>query len=150
MVSTPRGIVESLHMNARSSKSRRRKEVVAAVIEQDGTVLIAQRRPGSRFGGLWEFPGGKVERGETAEAALCREIQEELGVRISVASDPPITVDWDYDHIRVRLSVFRARIRSGIPRALDHAALRWVAVADLPDLPLLPADQPVAARLLSG
>ncbi len=125
-----------------------RRVVVAAVIVQHGAVLVAQRDPASRFPGLWEFPGGKVEPGETQEAALRREIREELGVDISVRSEPPIsTVKWDYDHARVLLVALRADIVSGTPRPLDHAAIRWIAAEDLTGLPFLPADRPIAARL---
>ncbi|MBU8912637.1 MAG: (deoxy)nucleoside triphosphate pyrophosphohydrolase [Spirochaetales bacterium] len=122
--------------------------VVAAVIVRRGTVLVAQRNAASRFAGLWEFPGGKVEPGETREAALRREIREELGVDISIRPEPPIsTVEWDYDHARVRLVALRADIMTGTPRPLDHAELKWVAAKDLTDLPLLPADRPIAACL---
>ncbi|MCK4514366.1 MAG: (deoxy)nucleoside triphosphate pyrophosphohydrolase [Spirochaetaceae bacterium] len=128
-----------------------RRVVVAAVIVRRGTVLVAQRDAASRFAGLWEFPGGKVEPGETQEAALRREIREELGVDISVRSEPPIsTVKWDYDHARVLLVALRADIVSGTPRPLDHAAIRWIAAEDLTDLPLLPADRRIAARLQAG
>ncbi len=125
-----------------------RRVVVAAVIVRSGMVLVAQRHAPSRFPGLWEFPGGKVEPGETQEAALRREIREELGVDISVRSEPPIgTVKWDYDHARVLLIALRADIVSGTPRPLDHAAVRWVAAEELSALPLLPADRPIAISL---
>jgi len=125
-----------------------RRVVVAAVIVRRGTVLVAQRNAASRFAGLWEFPGGKVEPGETREVALLREIREELGVDISIRPEPPIgTVEWDYDHARVRLVALRADIVTGTPRPLDHAELRWVAAEDLTDLPLLPADRPIAVSL---
>ncbi|MEE8440546.1 MAG: (deoxy)nucleoside triphosphate pyrophosphohydrolase [Spirochaetia bacterium] len=125
-----------------------RRVVVAAVIVQGGKVLIAQRAAGSRFAGLWEFPGGKVEHGETREEALRREIREELGVDISVRPEPPLeTVEWDYDHARVLLVALRADIVHGTPLPLDHAAIRWIAAEDLTDLQLLPADRRIAARL---
>ena len=125
-----------------------RRVVVAAVIVQRGAVLVAQRDAASRFAGLWEFPGGKVEPGETQEAALRREIREELGVDISVRPEPPIrTVKWAYDHARVLLVALRADIVRGTPRPLDHAAIRWIAAEDLAGLPFLPADQPIAAHL---
>lgn len=138
--------------NASSGRTPRaatpRRVVVAAVIVRSGTVLVAQRDAASRFAGLWEFPGGKVEPGETQEAALRREIREELGVDISVRSEPPIsTVKWDYDHARVLLVALRADIVSGTPRPLDHAAVRWIAGEDLTALPLLPADRPIATSL---
>jgi len=125
-----------------------RREVVAAVIVQRGAVLVAQRDAKSRFPGLWEFPGGKVEPGETREAALRREIREELGVDVSIRWEAPVqTVSWDYELARVLLIALRADIIAGTPRPLDHAAIRWVATEDLTDLPLLPADRPIAARL---
>jgi 8-oxo-dGTP diphosphatase len=122
--------------------------VVAAIIEDRGRVLVARRRADSQFAGLWEFPGGKVEAGETRVAALQREIREELGIQIAVRPEPPVeTVAWDYEHARVLLVAFRSDIVSGTPQLLDHEALDWVPVAELADLPLLPADRPVAARL---
>lgn len=125
-----------------------RRVVVAAVIVQRGAVLVAQRDAASRFAGLWEFPGGKVEPGETREAALRREISEELGVDIVVRSQPPVdTVEWDYDHAHVVLIALLADIVSGTPRPLDHAAIRWIPIEDLTELPLLPADRPIAVRL---
>jgi len=125
-----------------------RREVVAAVFVRDGRFLAAQRGAHAKLAGLWEFPGGKVEDGESRETALAREMREELGVEIDVvSSDPVASVDWDYDHVRVRLIALRAEIVSGTPRTLDHDSLRWVTAHELLNLPLVPADRPIAERL---
>ena len=133
------------------SPSGGRRTVVAAILWKEDRVLIARRhgtgvKPG--IDGRWEFPGGKVEPGETHEAALEREIAEELGVRISIADARPVaTTEFDYDHARIRLVAYRAVLVSGAIRPLDHAELRWVTPDQLGDYDLLPADRPIAARL---
>ena len=104
-------------------------EVVAAVIERDGRILITRRPSGAHLGGLWEFPGGKPEPGETPEAALRREIEEELGASISVGEKIE-TVDWRYPDKHVRLDFFRCVIH-GEPRPLEGQEMAWVAPADL-------------------
>ncbi len=101
------------------------QEIAVGVIERAGRVLIGRRKPGGLLGGLWEFPGGRVESGETAEEALRRELREELGVE--VAGIAPLTdVTHAYSHLRVTLHVFRCRLRRGTPRANVHDALEWV------------------------
>jgi 8-oxo-dGTP diphosphatase len=127
------------------SRSEHRIAVVAAVIEQDGRFLLARRRAGTRFGGQWEFPGGKMEPGESRSDTLRREIREELGVETIVRDAEPVaTVKWDYDHGRVELVAVRAEILSGEPAALDHDELGWFAPAEMEDINLMPADRPVA------
>jgi mutator protein MutT len=119
--------------------------VVAAVIERDGRILVARRAAHSKLAGSWEFPGGKVEAGESHEAALARELHEELRVTARIAPGPPVAVsDWEYDHAHVRLVGLRAEIVSGDPVPLDHSELRWVTHEELDALPLLPADRPIA------
>lgn len=119
-------------------------EVVAAVIrDAAGRVLLAQRRPGGPHGDLWEFPGGKVEAGESPEEALAREIREELGVAIRVG-ERLTRVDHAYPHLHIRLSAYRARIREGTLRALHCQAFCWVAPERLLDRPMPEADLPVA------
>jgi 8-oxo-dGTP diphosphatase len=123
-------------------------DVVAAVIERDGRILIARRPPALHLGGLWEFPGGKRQPGESAAAALEREIREELGATVTVG---PLleTVDWTYPEKRVRLSFFRCAI-DGEPRALEGQELAWVRPAELGAYEFPPADAVLLARLGSA
>ena len=123
-------------------------EVVAAVIEREGRILIARRPAALHLGGLWEFPGGKQKPDEGARHALEREIREELGVGVTVG---PLleTVDWTYPEKRVRLSFFRCAIE-GEPRALEGQEIAWVAPSDLPRYQFPPADAALVARLSRG
>jgi 8-oxo-dGTP diphosphatase len=122
-------------------------EVAAAVIERpDGTFLLAQRPEGKPYPGYWEFPGGKIEDGEAAAAALARELREELGIAVR-ESTPWITRVYAYTHATVRLHFFRVRAWDGEPRPLEDQAIKWQAV-DAPDVsPMLPANAPVLAAL---
>jgi 8-oxo-dGTP diphosphatase len=123
--------------------------VVAAVIEgDDGRVLVSRRPPGSHMAGLWEFPGGGVEPGEAAEAALARELEEELGVEISV--EAPITFAWHHEERgSILLLFYRASIGSGVPRGLQGQEVAWLPVATLHELDTPPADAELV-RLLQG
>jgi 8-oxo-dGTP diphosphatase len=120
-------------------------EVVAAVIEHEGRILIARRPAALHLGGLWEFPGGKQKPGESATLALEREIREELGVMVTVGPLLEI-VDWVYPEKRVRLSFFRCTIE-GAPRALEGQELAWVRPADLARYEFPPADAVLLDRL---
>ena len=123
-------------------------QVVAAVIERDGLVLACRRRADRSAGGLWEFPGGKIEPGETAEQALRREIAEELGVEIRVVGE--LTADVTVVGGRsIRLVCLRATLLDAAPESsIDHDELRWMLPADLPSLEWADPDLP-AVRLLS-
>ncbi len=123
-------------------------EVVAAVIERQGKVLITRRPAGAHLGGLWEFPGGKPQPGETSEEALRREIREELGAEVSVG-ELIEAADWAYPDRRLRLSFFRCRLR-GEPRPLEGQELAWVAPADLGRYAFPPADAALIERLSLG
>ena len=118
--------------------------VVCALIEREGEVLLAKRAPGSRLGGLWEFPGGKVEPGETAEAALHRELKEELDCQVRVREALPV-VRFAYDWVEIDLSPFVCELTpaSPPPRALEHSDLVWVSWKDVAKFELAPADVPV-------
>ncbi|WP_448594415.1 A/G-specific adenine glycosylase [Thermoflexus hugenholtzii] len=105
-------------------------DVTAGVIEADGRVLIAQRPLQGMLGGLWEFPGGKVEPGESLEECLRRELREELGIEVEVG-EPVLTLRHTYTHMRITLHVFRCRIRSGTPQPIGCADVRWVPIAEL-------------------
>ncbi len=120
-------------------------EVVAAVIERDGKLLITRRPEGSHLSGLWEFPGGKPQPGETFEQALRREIAEELGAEVSVGERIE-TIEWQYPDKRVRLVFFRCDVR-GEPRPLEGQEMAWVTPAELARYEFPPADAALIQRL---
>lgn len=122
-------------------------EVVAAVIEHDGLILACRRRPEKAAGGKWEFPGGKLEQGETHGQALVREIQEELGAAIEVTTALR-TDDTVVGGNVIRLVCLRAQLLGQPPtQSLDHDELRWVSRADLPDLDWASPDLPAVNEL---
>ena len=123
-------------------------EVVAAVIERDGKILITRRPAGTHLAGLWEFPGGKPERGESPEEALRREIREELGADASVGERLD-TIDWHYPDKRVRLLFFRCLLREE-PRPLEGQEMAWVLPADLGRYEFPAADAALIERLSRG
>jgi 8-oxo-dGTP diphosphatase len=120
--------------------------IVAAVIVMDGRVLACERSAPAEVAGRWEFPGGKVEAGETDAQALARECAEELGVRVAVGAR--VGPDVPLAHGRAVLRVFAVTLlNDDRPRALEHAAMRWLAADELDSVPWLPADQPIVAEL---
>ncbi len=127
--------------------ARRRIAVVAAVLQQpDGRFLLAQRPPGKAYAGYWEFPGGKVEPGETPVSALRRELHEELGIEVTTAH-PWLTREYDYEHAAVRLDFFRVRGWRGEAQGRERQALAWQRIGALDVAPLLPANGPILAAL---
>jgi len=123
--------------------------VVAAVLRDgQGRVLLARRLPGGPHGGLWEFPGGKVEPGEMPEEALARELVEELGIQVTVG-DEVLAVDHAYPHLRLRLIAYACTLRAGTPATLHCQDFAWVTPAELTSYPMPEADLPIA-RLLAG
>jgi len=126
-----------------------RIDVVAAIIRDDGKILITQRLDNVHLAGLWEFPGGKVEHGESLQSALQREIREELGIEISV-HDVFFTADHDYGVKYVRLHFFNCTAVTGNPRPLAVADLRWVRPDELGKYSFPPADTALIAKLQSG
>ena len=123
-----------------------RKVIVAAVIITDGRVLACERSAPPEVAGRWEFPGGKVEAGETDEQALARECVEELGVRVEVGAR--VGPDVPLAHGRAVLRVYAARLLDGDrPQALEHTAMRWLSADELDTVHWLPADKPIVAEL---
>ncbi len=127
---------------------RRRIAVTAAIIERDGRFLVAHRKPGGPRGSRWEFPGGKVEPGETDEEALERELREELGVSCTVGRPEP-SVIHDYPDVAVELRPYRVTV-TGEPVPHEHETLAWIPGEGLLDIGLCDADVPIARRLLSA
>jgi len=121
-------------------------DVIAGILEWEGLFLIARRAQDGRLPNLWEFPGGKVEPGETPEEALQREFREELGIEIDVGKHVGVSV-YQYPEGGVRLSAYRVYRRSGELELRVHRELRWVRLAELRDFPLAPADIPLVRAL---
>ncbi|MDF1716507.1 MAG: 8-oxo-dGTP diphosphatase MutT [Antarcticimicrobium sp.] len=115
-----------------------------ALIDVDGRVLLAQRPEGKSMAGLWEFPGGKVERGETPEAALIRELEEELGIDTWASCLAPLTfASHAYEDFHLLMPLFACRKWQGQPVAREGQTLKWVRARDLRDYPMPPADLPL-------
>ncbi len=124
-------------------------KVSAALIWRDGKFLICQRPAHKARGLLWEFVGGKVEPGETGEAALIRECREELDITVE-PEDVYMRLTHVYPDITVELTLYNAKIASGEPRLLEHAALRWIAPSEIPNFNFCPADAEILKRLLTS
>jgi 8-oxo-dGTP diphosphatase len=119
-----------------------------ALIDVDGRVLLAQRPAGKAMAGLWEFPGGKVNPGETPEAALIRELAEELGIDVSATCLAPLTfASHSYPDFHLLMPLYVCRKWSGTPMAREGQQLTWVRPARLGEFPMPPADAPLVATL---
>ncbi len=115
-----------------------------ALIDADGRILLAQRPEGKSLAGLWEFPGGKVEAGETPEETLVRELQEELGIRTKIACLAPLTfASHTYDTFHLLMPLYICRRYEGIPHGREGQAIKWVRPQALRDYPMPPADEPL-------
>ena len=115
-----------------------------ALIDVDGRVLLAQRPEGKPMAGLWEFPGGKVEPGETPEAALIRELHEELGIDTWASCLAPLNfASHGYDDFHLLMPLFACRKWEGMPQAREGQVLKWVRARDLRAYPMPPADLPL-------
>ncbi len=122
--------------------------VAAALIDADGRVLLARRPPGKAMAGLWEFPGGKVGPGETPEAALIRELKEELGLDLAHACLAPLTfASHRYADFHLLMPLFAARSWKGTPVPREGQELAWVRPLKMSDYPMPPADVPLVAML---
>jgi 8-oxo-dGTP diphosphatase len=122
--------------------------VAAALVDSDGRVLIAQRPEGKQLAGLWEFPGGKVEPGETPEIALIRELEEELGITVRQACLAPfVFASHTYETFHLLMPLYLIRRWEGEPEAKEHKAIKWVRPNDMGNYPMPPADDPLVAWL---
>ena len=122
-------------------------EVVAALIWDGRRFLICQRPANKARGLMWEFAGGKVERGETPEQALIRECQEELAITLSVG-DVFMEVIHEYPDITVHLTLFQARIAEGTPQMLEHQAVRWITPEEIGQYEFCPADTVILQQII--
>ena len=122
--------------------------VAVALADESGRILLQQRAPGRSMAGLWEFPGGKVEEGELPEAALVREIEEELGIRLEAeALEPACFASAPLGERHMILLLYLCRKWDGEPQALDAAALKWLRVEEMVAAEMPPADQPLIGLL---
>ena len=122
--------------------------VACALVDADRRVLIAQRPQGKAMAGLWEFPGGKIEPGETPEMALIRELDEELGVATQTACLAPLSfASHSYENFHLLMPLYVCRKWQGVPEPREHIALKWVRPPALRDYAMPPADEPLIAAL---
>ena len=120
----------------------------AALIDTDGRVLLAQRPAGRAMAGLWEFPGGKVESGETPEQALIRELHEELAIDVSASCLAPFTfASHAYPDFHLLMPLYVCRRWQGIVRPREGQSVKWLRPAQMADIPMPPADKPLMAML---
>lgn len=128
---------------------KKRFRVVAALIRKEDKVLLTQRWPSKHLGLIWEFPGGKVEEGESDEEALVRELKEELGVDVKIGTSCFETCHG-YGSREVHLLIYRCEITSGTPAPVDVKAIEWVSTAELSDREFPPADLVFVQELVAG
>ena len=120
----------------------------AALVDGDGRVLVQQRPKDKEMAGLWEFPGGKVEAGETPEASLIRELKEELAIDVTAACLAPLTfASHSYDRFHLLMPLYICRRWEGIARPREGQVLKWVRPRAFKDYPMPPADRPLVAFL---
>lgn len=123
--------------------------VAVALVDADGRVLIAQRPKGKALAGLWEFPGGKLAPGERPEAALIRELREELGIAVKAACLAPLTfASHAYDDFHLLMPLYVCRRWEGFVQPLEGQALKWVRPQEMRAYPMPPADEPLIPHLV--
>ncbi len=120
--------------------------VAAALVDADGRVLVQQRAEGRQMAGLWEFPGGKIEPGESKQTALEREISEELGCQVEVGQEVTTTTHG-YEFGKVTLTTFYCRLVEGMPTLTEHESIKWLRPDELDTIPWAPADIPTVALI---
>jgi 8-oxo-dGTP diphosphatase len=150
MVLTPARDVEAIESVFFERLAPRQPLLVAAValVDRDGRVLIAQRPPGKSMAGLWEFPGGKVDPGETPEAALIRELKEELDVDTAESCLAPFTfASYTYEDFHLLMPLYVCRVWEGNPRPMEGQTLAWARPNEIKNYPMPPADKPLVAML---
>lgn len=124
-------------------------DVVAALIWDKDKFMICQRPAHKARGLLWEFVGGKVEAGETKQEALIRECEEELAIELSVEEEF-MSVVHEYPDIKVRLTLFNAAIKNGVPQKLEHNDIRWIRKEEIPEFAFCPADIEILKRIMES
>lgn len=130
------------------SESKLLLVAAVALVDPDGRVLLAERPQGKQLAGLWEFPGGKVDPGETPEAALIRELKEELGITVEKACLAPFTfASHAYESFHLLMPLYVCRVWEGTVQALEGQKLAWVKVGEMDSYPMPPADKPLVAML---
>jgi len=123
--------------------------VAVALIDTDGRILLSQRPEGKQLAGLWEFPGGKVEPNERPEAALIRELSEELGIKVEEPCLAPLTfASHAYEDFHLLMPLYICRRWSGLATGREGQALKWVKPHDLRSYPMPPADEPLIPALI--
>jgi 8-oxo-dGTP diphosphatase len=123
--------------------------VAVALIDADDRILVAQRPPGKQLAGLWEFPGGKVDANERPEAALIRELREELGIEVKEACLAPLTfASHAYEDFHLLMPLYVCRRWQGLAAPREGQALKWLRARQLRDVPMPPADEPLIPALI--
>ncbi|MEM9468676.1 MAG: (deoxy)nucleoside triphosphate pyrophosphohydrolase [Pseudomonadota bacterium] len=145
------GCLEALEQPRNTEPSGLPIILVSAIclIDKDNHILLAQRPEGKSMAGLWEFPGGKVEKGESPEFALCRELEEELGIEVRETCLTPIAfASHAYDDFHLLMPVFSCRMWKGEPVAREGQTLKWVEAREMYKLPMPEADIPLISQIL--
>lgn len=123
-------------------------DVVAAILVENGKILCAQRGKGKALAHMWEFPGGKIEDGETPQEALARELKEELRIEVDVQFENFETTSYQYDFGLVKLTTFICTLKKGTPQLSEHSAVKWLKPVELSSLKWAPADLPAVEKLM--
>jgi 8-oxo-dGTP diphosphatase len=124
-------------------------KVTAAILQKEGRIIIAQRKSSDHLSGKWEFPGGKIEYGETPEECLARELKEEFDIDVAIGKYIGSSI-YHYDHLSIELMAYQSFWVSGAINMKDHKAYRWVTVDQLTEFDFAPADVPFVEMLSAG